>query len=115
MSRAACVFFGCALLLLPGCGGTNGITITPNPAIMATSDSGPQPVQFQATLRAMDGTLQDVTATAVWTVSDSNMIAITNSGIAVPRQGVTIPCGFSTNVTATQGVASGSAVLKLGC
>ncbi len=82
---------------------------------MATSDSGPQPVQFQAILHAPDGTLQDVTTTAVWSISDSTMIAMTNSGIAVPRQGVTIPCGFSTNVTATQGIASGSAVLKLGC
>jgi|SRR5689334_10944035 len=120
MFRKAALLLACASVFSCGCGGFNAIQISPNPAFLQPSSGGPQPIQFAASLRLPDGTFQDVTDTAEWTVADSSMIVMTNGGEAKVRQGVTVPCGFSTVVTATvvtatQGTNTGTAVLKLSC
>lgn len=104
-----------SLLLFTQCGGGSGIQITPNPAVLGPSGTEVSPVQFQATMLATDGTVQDITTTVLWSVADSKSIRLTASGLASVRQGVTLSCGFATTVSATQGLASGSATLKLGC
>src|SRR6185312_6743433 len=103
MLRTAALLLACASVLCCGCGGFNAIQVSPNPAILQPSSAGPEPIQFSATLRLPDGTFEDVTDTAEWTVADSSMIVMTNGGEAKVRQGVTVPCGFSTVVTATMG------------
>lgn len=104
-----------SLLLFTQCGGGSGIQITPNPAVLGPSGTEVSPVQFQATMMALDGTTQDITTTVLWSVADSKSIRINAAGLASVRSGVTLSCGFATTVSATQGLASGSATLKLGC
>lgn len=115
MFKTAALLLACASLFYCGCGGFNAIQISPNPAFLQPASAGPEPIQFAATLRLPDGTFEDVTDTAEWTVAESSMIVMTSGGVAKVRQGVTVPCGFSTVVTATMGTNSGTAVLKLSC
>lgn len=126
MFNKAALFLLFALsFCMGGCGNGNGILITPNPAVMGVTGSNAAaagvtnadalPVQFQATITALDGTLQVVTDSVVWSVTDPKLVNITTGGLVTLRQGVNLACGFTTTVSATQGIASGSAILRLGC
>jgi hypothetical protein len=115
LAKAARCIAALSVLLLTQCGGGSGIQITPNPAVLGPSGTDVTPVQFQATMLTLDGATQDITTTVLWSVADSKSIRISASGLATVRAGVVLPCGFATTVSATQGLASGSATLKLGC
>ena len=115
LAKAARCIAALSVLFLIQCGGGSGIQITPNPAVLGPSGTDVSPVQFQAIMLTVDGTAQDITTTVLWSVADSKSIRITAAGLASVRPGITLPCGFATTVSATQGLASGSATLKLGC
>jgi hypothetical protein len=115
LSKAARWVTALSLLFLVQCGGGSGIQITPNPAVLGPSATDVSPIQFQASMLMADGTTQDITTTVLWSVADSKSIRMTASGLASVRAGITLSCGFATTVSATQGLASGSATLKLGC
>ena len=95
-----------------GAGGTNGhpstATITSmqvSPASVAIGVGGNQ--AFTATAQYSDGTSKDITSSAQWTSSDSNIASFTSAGMATGSSSGTV------TVTAKSGTLQASAALKV--
>lgn len=84
------------------------INVTPNPAFVNVGDSQ----QFTATGIFTDSTQQDISTTALWTTSDSNIATISN---AAGSQGLAtgVAAGGPVAITATQGGVSGDSFLTV--
>jgi poly(3-hydroxybutyrate) depolymerase len=79
------------------------IAVTPSNTNLALSSSQ----QFAATGTFADGSTQNLTAQVTWTSSNSNVLSISGSGLAIALQ-----FGIS-SVTATSGSTSGSAAVTV--
>jgi trimeric autotransporter adhesin len=77
------------------------ITVVPNAASLSIGATQ----QLSATGTYTDGTTQNLTASSTWASSNSNIIAVSNAGLATA-----VATGNAT-ITATSGSASGTAVL----
>lgn len=82
---ALCAWTGCSGgASTSNSGGSNGVPTVSSIQISPTSMSigmGAQQ-QFQATAHLSDGTSQDVTSSAVWSSSDSNIASVSAAGVA---------------------------------
>ena len=81
-----------------------GIKISPNPLSLPLGES----TQLTATGSYSDGSIQDLTQSAKWSVQTSGVATISTAGLAV---GTAVG---STVITATSGTVQGSAVLTVG-
>jgi hypothetical protein len=105
------LFVCCAILSMPGCGGSSsttppGITLS-SISVSPLNQSVPadSTLQFTATGHYSDGTTQDITTTVTWSSSDTAVATISNTaGTNGLASGV---AKGSTTIAATQGTPSG--------
>ncbi len=83
------------------------ISVSPTPVTLATGNSQ----QFAATATLTDGTQQDVTASAHWSVSDPTKASISNTTGSAGL--LTATAAGNTNALATVGTVSGSAMVTV--
>lgn len=114
---AHAVILGWIVLLLSACGG--GGSPPPPPPVLQSIAVAPtnqslklnRSLQLTATGSFSNGSSADMTATVVWTSSDSNQVAVSASGRVTA--GTSGAPGLSATITATSGAISGNTSVTL--